>query len=148
MTDILLDVLRLSRTYIDQPSKWTQGCLAADEKGNSVNPRTSYATCWCVEGAIKRALSAYQLDEPNQWGAYYLEVRERHQLQTDAFRLFTEKAFELRLPGWLDVRTAEPPGRDVSVGPAHYNDSQGATYEGMIQCLDACIAAVAEHSED
>lgn len=34
---------------------WCQETFARDAKGNSVDPRSSEACCWCIAGAIKVA---------------------------------------------------------------------------------------------
>lgn len=144
-TDITLDVMRAARVYIETPEKWIQGALATapdnpltQEKTFSVNPRSAIATCWCFEGAIKRALHEYQRDEPDRWGYYALHADDRSFLQEDIFRMFSEKARALKLPCLGDPDEARP---------ADYNDHPDATHTSILGCLDVCIAEVAEHVE-
>ena len=41
-------------------SRWTQGAWARDKKGDSVNPRSNAATCWCLLGGIEKVTSSYR----------------------------------------------------------------------------------------
>ena len=51
------DILTRARARIADPAKWTQGALARPSNNHTspaVAPSSTYAACWCAEGAIKR----------------------------------------------------------------------------------------------
>lgn len=41
-----------ARAMIDTPAKWIKGSNARDKEGFTVSPRSSEATCHCLNGAI------------------------------------------------------------------------------------------------
>jgi hypothetical protein len=49
------------KTYelLDTPEKWTKGAFARDSKGDSIDPRSSEAVCWCIEGALYKCYTDY-----------------------------------------------------------------------------------------
>lgn len=51
MSLLKLDLIA-ARAKIDTPAKWTKGTNARDKDRNGVNPRSSLATCYCLQGAI------------------------------------------------------------------------------------------------
>lgn len=53
---------------LSDPAHWTQGFLALDADGISVDPESTRATCWCLEGAIQKCYPRHE---------DYLEVRTK-----------------------------------------------------------------------
>ena len=51
-----IEVLKAARELIADESRWTQDVLARDASGNEVEPDHQSAVCWCVEGAVERAV--------------------------------------------------------------------------------------------
>lgn len=49
------EILRKARDLISVPERWTKGELARSAGGYKVSPRSSNATCWCIEGALIKA---------------------------------------------------------------------------------------------
>lgn len=43
-----------AKAVIDTPEKWIRGASACDRKGIPVAPRSHYATCFCIIGAVDR----------------------------------------------------------------------------------------------
>lgn len=59
MTHSTADILRKAKALIDTPEKWTKGENAKDVHGNEVGILASEATCFCMEGALKRVGVGY-----------------------------------------------------------------------------------------
>lgn len=53
MTDTI-EVLKAARELISDPKHWTQYLFARDDNGNSTQPVSVRAVCWCALGAIDR----------------------------------------------------------------------------------------------
>ena len=51
-----IDVLKMARGFIQEPDAWVQGCHAQNDIGEEVAPEEPGAVCFCLEGAIIRAL--------------------------------------------------------------------------------------------
>ena len=49
-------VLR-AKALIDEQSKWVKGAIAADSKGAPVDYYSNRARCFCISGALRRAVS-------------------------------------------------------------------------------------------
>lgn len=56
--DTMSQVLRAARALIENPEKWIKGAEAQDAEGRRVTPNDVRAVCWCVTGAIERALGS------------------------------------------------------------------------------------------
>lgn len=50
-----VEVLKLAKSYIDKPEKWTKNTDARDRDGIPVFPDDPEAVCFCTFGALKRA---------------------------------------------------------------------------------------------
>lgn len=61
---LCLDALALMRALIDHG--WTRCCQAKDKYGRSVNPHSSRAASWCVEGARVSAVANLCDDLPGE----------------------------------------------------------------------------------
>lgn len=44
--------LRLVRSLLADPARWTKGAMAKDASGENVSPHSPKATCWCLVGAV------------------------------------------------------------------------------------------------
>lgn len=42
------------RELLDKPEKWTTNALARDASGKPIDPGSSRAACWCLNGAIDK----------------------------------------------------------------------------------------------
>lgn len=51
-----VDILKAARGLISEPSKWTTGSWARDEKGAMAFPSDEWGVCWCALGAINRVV--------------------------------------------------------------------------------------------
>lgn len=49
-----LKVLVSARKLLSDPAHWTRGDLAHDAAGDSIDPRSEDAVCWCVMGAVQK----------------------------------------------------------------------------------------------
>ena len=52
-----IDVLKMARDLIQEPDAWVQECHAQNDIGEETGPTEPDAVCFCLEGAIIRALS-------------------------------------------------------------------------------------------
>src|SRR3974390_3229322 len=52
----VLDVLKATRSILEKPERWTQGASARNAVGHVVNFADSDAVCWCLTGAIQKAV--------------------------------------------------------------------------------------------
>jgi hypothetical protein len=52
-----LEALKRIRKLVADPKGWRQGTYAKDAKGNTVDPNSPSATCWCLVGAARRVLA-------------------------------------------------------------------------------------------
>ena len=59
-----IDVLKMARGFIQEPSAWVKGSHAQDDRGEELAPEEPDAVCFCLEGAIIRALT-----ESGEFGA-------------------------------------------------------------------------------
>lgn len=57
----LIDALKETRRLIETVG-WTKGCAARDSSGNKVAPINKDAVCFCLHGAIERAVH-HQYDD-------------------------------------------------------------------------------------
>lgn len=55
MTQLLTDLLAV-RELLSAPERWTQGCAARDRLSCPVAWDSGEATCWCLLGAVARAV--------------------------------------------------------------------------------------------
>lgn len=53
---MLLAAVRKMRGLIANPHRWTQGFGARNKRGLSVPAGSVFATCWCIAGAMDRAM--------------------------------------------------------------------------------------------
>src|SRR5579884_1938543 len=51
------EILKLAQSLIDRPSRWLQGVLAVDAKGNKCEPNDENACAWCAVGALSHGLA-------------------------------------------------------------------------------------------
>ena len=52
-----IDVLKMARGLIQEPDAWVQECHAWNHLGQEEDPESPDAVCFCLEGAIIRALT-------------------------------------------------------------------------------------------
>ena len=52
-----IDVLKMARDLIQEPGAWVKGSHAQDDRGEEIAPEEPDAVCFCLEGAIIRALT-------------------------------------------------------------------------------------------
>ena len=52
-----IDVLAMARGLIQEPDAWVQECHAWNHLGQETDPTDPDAVCFCLEGAIMRALT-------------------------------------------------------------------------------------------
>ena len=52
-----IDVLKMARDLIQEPDAWVQECHAWNHLGEETDPTEPDAVCFCLEGAILRALT-------------------------------------------------------------------------------------------
>ena len=52
-----IDVLTITRDLLQEPGAWVQGCHAQNDRGEEIAPEEPDAVCFCLEGAIIRALT-------------------------------------------------------------------------------------------
>ena len=52
-----IDVLKMARDFIQEPGAWVKGSHAQDDRGEEIAPEEPDAVCFCLEGAIIRALT-------------------------------------------------------------------------------------------
>ena len=58
---------------LDKPQKWTRARNAKDKNGNPTNPLSPNATCYCLEGAIYKALWEQKLSK-RKWNNSYRKI--------------------------------------------------------------------------
>ena len=56
-----IDVLTMARDLIHDPDSWVQECHAWNDIGEETSPDEPDAVCFCLEGAIMRALMNLQM---------------------------------------------------------------------------------------
>lgn len=49
-----MDILREARSLIENPEHWTQRSNARNKNGDVVGPKSTAATCWCINGAVQK----------------------------------------------------------------------------------------------
>ena len=52
-----IDVLKIARGFIQEPDAWVQECHAWNHIGEETDPTDPDAVCFCLEGAIMRAMT-------------------------------------------------------------------------------------------
>ena len=56
---------------LNNESKWIKKYNAKDKDGNTVHPPDNNAICWCLEGALHKALSEQHLTNRKWQNSYY-----------------------------------------------------------------------------
>lgn len=60
-----IDHLKRARARLAEPGRWGQFHYASDAMGDSVNPRSPRAQCWCVQGALRLESTGSDWDPAN-----------------------------------------------------------------------------------
>ena len=63
--EALLDMVYAVEDVLDLPSKWCQGAIAKNDRGDSVDYCDSSATSWCLLGAVLK-VGFYFSDDSNE----------------------------------------------------------------------------------
>ncbi len=51
------------KELLNEPSKWTKGTWARNEKGEPVYESDCHAVCWCLIGAIRKCYGSEETEE-------------------------------------------------------------------------------------
>ena len=65
----VLDILIAGRELISDPSRWTQGASARDDRDNRVGATAGVAVCWCSMGALHKTATAEGSTYEDAYGA-------------------------------------------------------------------------------
>ena len=106
-------ILRLARTYIDEPHKWTTHYLAKNAEGEFCNPESPQAVSFCAMGAILRATDIIYSKE---LGVTALTDKLGHSIPEATRGEYDD--------GWNDI--------------AHFNNT--STHEEVLNLFDRALA--------
>jgi hypothetical protein len=59
----VLEVLKRVDSILATEKQWTKGWSALDKRGHLVGPNAPEAVCWCLGGAIRKALDEIEEDD-------------------------------------------------------------------------------------
>jgi hypothetical protein len=65
---LVVDVLRRAERVLRDPRRWTTGVYARDASGTWVGGGSPSATCWCLDGALRKAVREVLV--PARWTIY------------------------------------------------------------------------------
>lgn len=60
-----LQILRETRAFLSDESRWTKRALARDQEGYPVRPEDPTAVAWCLEGAVSLACNPFGIVPPS-----------------------------------------------------------------------------------
>ena len=114
-----LEVLIRARSLLDKPEAWTQGVFGQNKYGHRIKAENDDAVCWCLKGAIARAVHELTKDTPLAVESYIKDVLKDN----------VQRAIELEL------------GEDIIV----FNDHPGTTHRAVLRRLNNAIARQKMH---
>lgn len=74
--EALLDI----RNTLRDPKNWTTGFFARDKEGHGTQPYDPEAVCWCLEGAMKKAVYETE-DGIGEVSKYSLYIKVKYTLK-------------------------------------------------------------------
>lgn len=120
MGNEVLDLLKAVRGLLSDPAAWTQGAHARDAAGNEVPYNSDKATCYCLAGAVMRAL-------PDPPGPPYDYAKEH-----------VKAVIRSGARGAM-VHVAESLHKRSYLSTVDVNDTPGRTHAEILAVLDAAI---------
>ncbi|MDH7796402.1 MULTISPECIES: hypothetical protein [unclassified Beijerinckia] len=118
----LLEDLKAVRTLLTPPAKWTRDYYAMDEEQSQIEPWSTYATCYCMLGAMNKVVAEGEF--PNQLDELTYDTSEKN-------------------PRWKALEGAI----QIVVTRTHsdiptFNDDRRTTHDDVLNVLDEAIANV------
>lgn len=86
LTNEIATVLYAVRKRLEPRGAWCQLALATDEYKNCTSPYSTYATAWCISGAVtKETVLCDETNTVKSWLEFALNMRRSHHIDLIAF---------------------------------------------------------------